>query len=137
MRSSRPPQAPQLESQPVINSGSYRCEYQPLRTAPEGSFSSVAVDGLLTSSWPDKVAGDVVASALDEPMVLKTGLRLGASEFASVVEVESLIGWISLLAEDLDLRLPPVSFVSCFISLRRCDVDVLVEAVRRFEKLYG
>jgi hypothetical protein len=30
------------------------------------------------------------------------------------------MGWISLLLEDLGLRLPPVSLVSCFISLRRC-----------------
>jgi hypothetical protein len=116
---SSPPQ-PQLESHPVMNSGSYRCAYHPLRTAPEGSFSSFAVDGSLTSSWPDKVAGLVVASAFDEPIVLKTGLRLGASVLVVVVEVESLMGWISLLVEVLGLRLPPVSLVSCFISLRRC-----------------
>jgi len=92
-----------------------------LRTAPEGSFSSVAVDGLLTSSWSDKVAKLIVAAFLfDHPKGLETGLRLGASEYTSVVEVESLIGWISLLAEDFDLRLPPVSLVSCFISLKRC-----------------
>jgi len=75
-----------------MNSGSYRRAYHPLRTAPEGSFSSVAVDGSLTSSCPDKAAEPVVASAFDEPIVLKTGFRLGASGFASVVEVESLIG---------------------------------------------
>jgi hypothetical protein len=63
-----------------------------------------------------------VASAFDDPIALKTGLRLGASEVEAAVEVGSLIVWISLLAcEDLDLRVPPVSLVSCFISLRRCE----------------
>jgi hypothetical protein len=105
-----------------MNSGSYRCAYQPLRTAPEGSFSAVAVDGLFTSSCPVRFAGPVVASAFDDPIALKTGLRLGASEVEVAVEVGSLIVWISLLAcEDLDLRVPPVSLVSCFISLRRCE----------------
>jgi hypothetical protein len=75
-----------------MNSGSYRCVYHPLRTAPEGSFSSFAVDGSLTSSCPDNVAGPVAASAFDEPIVLNTGLRLGASVLVAVVEVESLMG---------------------------------------------
>jgi hypothetical protein len=93
-----------------------------LRTAPEGSFSAVAVEGLFTSSCPVKVAGPVVASAFDEPIALKTGFRLGASEAEAAVEVGIFMGFISLLAcEDLDLRVPPVSLVSCFISLSRCE----------------
>jgi hypothetical protein len=66
-----------------------------------------------------------LASAFDDPMALKTGFRLGASELDAAVAAESLMGWISLLVlEDLDLRVPPVSLVSCFISLRRYGEDV-------------
>jgi hypothetical protein len=88
------------------------------------------VEGFFTSSCPVRVAGPVVACAFDEPMALKTGLRLGASEAEAAVEVERLMRWISLLAsEDLDLREPPVSLVSCFISLRRCESSQLAWAV--------
>ena len=65
-----------------------------------------------------------MVSEFDEPMVLKTGFfRFGASEVvvAEAEEVDSFMGWISLLElEDLDFRVPPVSLVNCFISLRRC-----------------
>jgi hypothetical protein len=94
----------------------------PFRTAPEGSFSSVAVDGSLTSRAPAKDAGVFAAAAAfdddEDPIALNTGFFLGAPE----VEAVSDIDWISLLLLLLDLlglSWPPVSLVSCFISLSR------------------
>jgi len=57
----------------------------------------------------------------EDPMALKTGFFLGAPE----VVVLSDIDWISLLLLEalLGLSWPPVSFVNCFISLRRCVVE--------------
>jgi hypothetical protein len=52
----------------------------------------------------------------DDPMALKTGFFLGAPEVEGLRD----IAWISLLdCEGLGLSWPPVSLVSCFISLRR------------------
>lgn len=57
----------------------------------------------------------------DEPIALNTGFFLGAPE----VEAVSDIDWISLFpCEALGLSWPPVSFVNCFISLRRWVVGV-------------
>jgi len=99
----------------------------PLRTAPEGSLSSVAVEGMLTSNPPARDAGAAVAAVFDDPMALNLGFFLGAPE----VEAVSDMDWISLLAwEALGFSWPPVSLVSCFISLRRCvEVKVLVRVV--------
>ena len=52
----------------------------------------------------------------DDPMALKTGFFLGAPEVEALRDID----WISLLdCEALGLSWPPVSLVSCFISLRR------------------
>jgi hypothetical protein len=105
------------KSLPVGQSRIARDSY-PFRTAPEGSFSSVAVEGLLTSSAPANEAGLVPATAAfdEDPIALKTGFFFGAPE----AEALSDIDWISLLdCECLGLSWPPVSLVSCFISLRR------------------
>lgn len=81
IRPSFPRHAQQLESQPVMNLGSYRSWYQPFRTAPEGSFSSFAAYGLLTTSLSGRVAGSTVtASWFEAPTFFQTGLRFGASE---------------------------------------------------------
>lgn len=73
-----------------MNFGSYRSWYQPFRTAPEGSFSSFAVYGLLTFSLSGRFAGSTVtASWFEEPTFLQTGLCFGASE-EEEVDVKSV-----------------------------------------------
>ena len=81
IRSSISPRTGELESQPVMDSGSFPSWYQPFRTAQEGSFSSVAVDGLLTPRYLDIFFGSSVnGSWLDEPTTLQSDFRFGTSE---------------------------------------------------------
>lgn len=109
-----------------MNSGSYRSAYQPLRTAPEGSFSSFAVDGSLTSSRSYKSDGPTT-SLFDPPeMDLYNGFGLYVSHFGAGVEVFGFL----LDSDDLrfdglgsDLGLPPTSFFGRPISAKRCDVS--------------
>jgi hypothetical protein len=60
-----PPQALQSFSQPEMNSGSYRCAYQPLRTAPETSLCYLACF-VLASLFPPSTSAAVRPTARDE-----------------------------------------------------------------------
>ena len=123
IRPSFPRHARQLESQPVMNLGSYRSWYQPFRTAPEGSFSSFAVYGLLTSSLSGRVAGSTVtASWFEAPTFFQTGLRFGASEEEGVdVKFAGFSGsFFLLVCHGWGLKLLKEPEVDRFIFSRCC-----------------
>ena len=126
IRSSFPRHARQLESQPETNLGSYRSWYQPFRTAPEGSFSSFAVDGLLTSNLSRRFAGSTVtASWFEEPTFFQTGLRFGASEGAVGVNFAGFSGFFFLLGCHVwGLELLKEPEVDRFIFSRCCSVSL-------------
>jgi hypothetical protein len=110
----------------VMNLGSYRSWYQPFRTAPEGSFSSFAVDGLLTSSLSGRVAGSTVtASWFEEPTFFQTGLRFGASRGGVDVKFAGFSGFFFLLGRHVwGLELLKEPEVDRFIFSRCCSVSL-------------
>ena len=123
IRSSFPRHARQLESQPVMNLGSYRSWYQPFLTAPEGSFSSFAVYGLLTSSLSGRVAGSTMAASwFEAPTFFQTGLGFGASEEEGVgVEFAGFSGsFFLLVCHGWGLKLLKEPEVDRFIFSRCC-----------------
>ena len=123
IRPSFPRHARQLESQPVMNLGSYRSWYQPFLTAPEGSFSSFAVYGLLTSSLSGRVAGSTMAASwFEAPTFFQTGLGFGASEEEGVgVEFAGFSGsFFLLVCHGWGLKLLKEPEVDRFIFSRCC-----------------
>ena len=123
IRSSFPRHARQLESQPEMNLGSYRSWYQPFLTAPEGSFSSFAVYGLLTSSLSGRVAGSTMAASwFEAPTFFQTGLGFGASEEEGVgVEFAGFSGsFFLLVCHGWGLKLLKEPEVDRFIFSRCC-----------------